>query len=316
MSNCRGHLTMENGNNETQGIVFEIQRWSTNDGPGIRTVVFLKGCPLSCLWCANPESWVMKPQIAIFPDKCTNCRYCEEACPQAVALPAAENGFNNRIDCIACGQCLEACYSNARELIGKHMTTGEVIKQIKKDMIFYTQSGGGITLSGGEPLLQPEFVRSILRECNVLGLSTIIETCGYFSWEENKDILKQMKLIFLDIKHMDTEIHKCITGTSNKKILENACKISQEKIPLVIRIPIIPSINDSIVNIKATAKFVRENLVNALGIELLPYHELGKGKYKSLGLKYNLDDIKPPDNNEMERLKTIIRETGINVLKY
>jgi pyruvate formate lyase activating enzyme len=292
-------------------IVLEIERWSIYDGPGARTVVFFKGCPLRCQWCANPESHAREPQIAIFAQKCIGCGNCTSVCPNATALPPSQGGFKDREFCDGCGKCVEACPASAREWMGKQIGIGEVMDTILKDMVFYRSSGGGVTFSGGEPLAQPVFFRQLVGMCNSLGINTAVETCGYFPWETSKDILKMVDLVFMDIKHIDAEVHKNITGKSNELILQNGIKMSEEGIPLIIRVPVVPGTNDSPENIKETAKFVRQNLLSARGIELLPYHSLGASKYVALGLKYELAEIEPPSDEEMSLLRSIIRETGV-----
>lgn len=296
------------------GVVSEIERWALDDGPGIRTLVFLKGCPLRCQWCANPESQIGERQIGILSQKCIDCGNCTAVCPNGVALAASQGGFKDRRLCAKCGKCIEACPSGAREWIGEYMSVDQVMDIIRKDMAFYRRSGGGVTFSGGEPLFQPDFLRHLLKRCNALGINTALETCGYFRWEASQDILRSVGLVFLDIKHMDQGMHEKVTGVSNKLILENAAKIARGNIPLVIRIPVVPSLNDSHGNIRATADFVRRELASAVGIQLLPYHRLGIMKYEALGLTYELDNIETSSEEEMALLREVISEAGVRSL--
>ena len=293
-----------------KNIVIEIQRWSVSDGPGTRTVVFFKGCPLHCPWCANPESQDRLPQIGIFPSRCVECLACARECPEDVAIPAKSGAYSDNI-CIQCGACIKVCHSGARAWLGEEMSADDLIQIIKKDMVFYRKSSGGVTFSGGEPLAQPDFLKTVIEGCQKLGIHAAIETCGFFSWDSVEDTVRLADFVLFDIKHMDDKTHKALTGVSNKRILENAKRIGRLDIPMVIRIPVIPSINDSQENIKAIARFVRENLPGALGIEMLPYHKLGLSKYDALGLEYQLQHIKPPDDAHMEMLRDMISAGGV-----
>jgi len=293
-----------------KNIVIEIQRWSVSDGPGTRTVIFFKGCPLHCPWCANPESQGRQPQIGIFPSRCVECRACARQCPEDVAIPAKDGAFTGDL-CLHCGECIKVCHAGARAWLGEEMTATRLIQIIKKDMVFYRKSSGGVTFSGGEPLTQPDFLKAVIEECQKLGIHVAIETCGFFSWESAEDTVRLADFVLFDIKHMDDKTHKAVTGVANKRILENAKKIAQLDIPMVIRIPVIPSINDSKENIKATAEFVRDHLPGASGIEILPYHRLGLSKYAALGLAYKLHHIEPPDDAHMEMLRDLITAEGV-----
>jgi pyruvate formate lyase activating enzyme len=298
---------------EVKNIVIEIQRWSVSDGPGTRTVVFLKGCPLHCPWCANPESQDRHPQIGIFPTRCVECHACARECPEDVAIPAKKGAFSGD-RCTQCGKCIQVCHSGARAWLGEEMSATQLIQIIKKDMVFYRKSSGGVTFSGGEPLTQPEFLKAVIEGCQKLGIHTAIETCGFFNWESAKDTVRLTDFVLFDIKHMDGKTHKAITGVANKRILENAKKIARLNIPMAIRIPVIPSINDSKANIRATAKFVRDNLPAALGIEMLPYHRLGLSKYAALGLDYKLHHIQPPDDAYMQMLRDLVAAEGVSCI--
>jgi pyruvate formate lyase activating enzyme len=198
--------------------------------------------------------------------------------------------------------------------MGKRMSVADVLSVIERDRVFYRQSGGGVTFSGGEPLTQPAFLRELVEECWAAGLSMALETCGHFPWATAKDILARMDLVFLDIKHMDPEIHRRVTGKDNRLVLENAIRIAREKIPLVIRIPLIPTINDSAENLAATAAFVSEELAGVLGVELLPYHTLGTGKYQPIGLKYRLNHLAPPRATDVARAGEILADSGVKLL--
>lgn len=299
--------------NKHKGMIIEIQRWSVSDGPGSRTVVFLKGCPLQCPWCANPESQAYQPQIGIFASRCVDCHACVRVCPGGVAIPAKEGAFSSD-NCTQCGQCTQVCHSNARSWMGEEMSVAEIMDIVKKDMVFYRKSFGGVTFSGGEPLTQPKFLKETLKECQKFGIHTALETCGYFNWEAAKGTVGLLDFIMFDLKHMDAVQHKTLTGVSNKRILENAEKMAGLGIPMVIRIPVIPSINDSRENIQATAEFVRDHLPGVLGIEILPYHRLGLIKYAALGLDYQLSRITPPEEGHIHGLQALITDSGVTCI--
>lgn len=292
------------------GNIIEIQRWSVADGPGSRTVVFLKGCPLHCPWCANPESQDISRQIGIFSSRCAGCGACERDCPEKTASPAREGTFKDT-NCTACGTCIDSCHADARTWMGAKVTVHEIMDILQKDMIFYRKSGGGVTFSGGEPLTQPTFLKALIERCERVGIHTAVETCGYFSWQAAAKTVEMLDFIMFDIKHMDEAIHKQLTGVSNGKILENVKRIGRLDIPLVIRIPVIPTLNDSNKNIYATARFVQKHLPKVIGIEALPYHRLGTNKYAALGIKYQLSHIEPPHHEAMEKVRKIITDAGL-----
>ncbi|WP_396136471.1 glycyl-radical enzyme activating protein [Clostridium sp. SHJSY1] len=294
-----------------EGLVFDIQRFSVHDGPGIRTIVFLKGCPLSCKWCSNPESQSLKPVIMYQEMNCIHCGRCIKACKKG-AISINNKDFIDRDICTACGECVNVCPASALILKGKKMTVEQVVKELKKDSINYRRSGGGITLSGGEPLVQSDFSKELLKACKVQGWHTAIETTGYGSVESIEKVFPYIDLALMDIKNMNSNIHKKYTGVSNEIILKNAKRISQIT-KMVVRVPVIPEFNSSEDIIYEICKFAKElNSVNT--IHLLPYHTYGENKYKLLGRDYSMNELGNLDEEEVEKLKRIVEGESMNCI--
>ncbi|SFL35521.1 glycyl-radical enzyme activating protein [Pelosinus propionicus] len=297
------------------GNVFQIQRWSVHDGDGVRSTVFLKGCPLRCKWCANPESWKPHPEIFYFRDRCTDCAQCSLVCNhQAISKDEGVPHYFDREKCCCCGDCCEACPNGAKKKIGSLMRVEEVIKILKRDSIFYRESNGGVTFSGGEPFAQTEFLRELVLACKNFAIDTAIETSGYFEWEEAEDIIKELDTVFIDIKHMDERIHKRLTGVSNRKILENVLRISQNHHDVIIRVPLIRGVNDDRNNIEQMCQFLQEN-TRILGVELLPYHSLGHSKMDALD-REGLEIFNTPDAEQVEHIKKIIAKYKIQNIDF
>lgn len=290
-----------------KGILFNIQKCSIHDGPGIRTTIFLKGCLLRCIWCANPESQNCNPEIMLFPRKCIGCGACCKICPEHAIVTTGTGFYTDRKKCRQCGNCTEICYAEARSLVGKQISAEELFKEIEKDAVFYGSSHGGITVSGGEPLLQPEFLHEFFCLCKQHGIATAIETCGYAKYDRFSILKDDLDLMYIDIKHFNAERHRELTGVDNGLILENIEKMDLWDVPMIIRTPIIPGINDEPENIMKIAEFCRE-LNNVEQYELLAYHKLGIGKYKSLGKPYELEDVEPPSREEMQKLVNIANQ--------
>jgi pyruvate formate lyase activating enzyme len=287
-----------------RGIVTNIQRFSIHDGPGIRTTVFLKGCNLHCFWCHNPETLRREAQLQIFPDRCIGCGECFERCPQGAHV--VENGGRLflRERCQACGTCVETCYAQALVLVGECKTVDEVVEEVLRDLPFYETSEGGVTLSGGEPLLQPDFSYAILERCRAEGLHTAIETAANFPWARVAAILPVTDLVMMDIKLMDAERHKACTGVPNARILENAVRLGREAPALIVRTPIVPGVNDNTEDVAAIAQFAGQ-LPNLLYYELLPFHPMASGKYDSLDMDYRARDLKSPPKEQMDALTEV-----------
>ncbi|MBT9775477.1 glycyl-radical enzyme activating protein [Clostridium sp. MCC353] len=301
-------------NSRDSGIIFNIQHYCIHDGPGIRTNVFFKGCPLRCAWCANPESNEVRSQLMYLADKCVGCLSCIPKCSRH-AISAAENGKvrTDRKLCDGCGECVSACLPQAREIMGKRMTVDEVYKEVSMDQLFYAETGG-VTLTGGEVLSQPEFAAAILRKCRDNRIHTAVETCGYASWEAVQTVMEYVDLVLYDIKHMDSGEHKRGTGVGNEKILDNLCRISNElNIPVIARTPMLPGYNDSEGNMRAMGQFLTERVPTCREVNLLPYHKLGEGKREQLEYEESQFHTYVPSEQEMETLRQFVREYGLNV---
>ena len=275
---------------ETKGIIFNIEEFAIYDGPGIRTTVFFKGCPLRCIWCHNPEGISNKPELMVTPTLCGGCGRCKKVCP---------NGHSQKSQklCTACGRCVDECPKHIRKISGYEITAENLANKIKKNKDFYKESGGGVTISGGEPFYQSEFLFALLDE--IKELHKTIETSGYTSCNIFTKALYYADLIIMDIKHADPLIHKEITGTDNRQILENLKILKDSDTAFIIRIPLIPDINDSDENLCETSKLIA-GAKNLIRVELLPYNKFTKTKYTSLGREYNppFDETKQPNTNQ------------------
>lgn len=285
----------------TSGVVFEIERFSVNDGPGIRTLVFLKGCPLRCAWCANPESHSFSPQLLYWKARCIGCLECIKTCPRN-ALTAGKDGINvDRTSCVSCGMCTTACNSKALLLSGRYMTAAAVMDEVKKDSVFYEKSGGGVTFSGGEVLSQPLFLLSLLKAAKREGIHTCIETSGYAPRSILEEIAPYVDTFLYDLKAIDDAVHFVCCSVSNKQILENFEYLC-ERCNVVARLPIIPGYNDAPKDIDLMLEYL-ESHHRGGHVDLLPYHRLGVNKYTRLDMPYHLKDILPPSPKRMAELK-------------
>lgn len=294
-----------------KGIIFNIQRYSIHDGPGIRTTVFLKGCPLNCWWCQNPEGQKSKPELIFWEDRCKGCGLCVLHCSSGAIQLIDGKPSTNKEKCILCGECCRLCPVQARELIGKEMTVQEIVREVEKDAIFYEESGGGVTFSGGEPLQQFDFLLKLLVSCRRKGIHTAVDTCGYVSRERLDKIIDKTDLFLFDLKLMDDEKHRHFTGVSNKIILENLKRLSSIHQNIYIRFPVIPEINDDIQNVKKMGEFL--STLRITQVNLLPYHYLGLDKYKRLGRSYPLTMTKSPGEDRLSAISLILQEYNLKV---
>lgn len=287
----------------TQGCVFNIQHYSVHDGPGIRTIVFLKGCPLSCRWCSNPESQKLMPEVAYNPNKCigwADCFRCGKVCPsQAVRQEASGKISLDRQACTDCFACVDACPSKALHLFGAMMSVEAVMKAVERDSAFYSRSEGGLTISGGEPLVQADFTIALLREAKRRRINTAMETCGAVEWERLQEACRHLNFLLYDIKSVDPQKHKEFTGADNALIMENLRKIRQTfpQLDVLVRTPLIPGFNDTEAEIAAIVGFVNELHV---GYELLPYHRMGQSKYQFLDREYPMGEVKLAEERAKE----------------
>lgn len=295
----------------SRGVVFDIQRYSIHDGPGIRTTIFVKGCPLRCEWCSNPESQNLHPEILVREEKCDRCGKCLDVC-LLEAIVLNEDGLQmDRSICNRCMKCADVCLTDALSRTGKNMDVEEIVEEARKDEPFYRNSGGGVTISGGEPLHQWEFTLDILKGCMEKGLHTALDTCGYARWEIFNKILKCTDLVLYDIKHLNPQIHRELTGFGNDLILKNLKKTSEIEKRIWIRIPVIPGYSDSRGYIRELAEFLSE--IRFEKVSLLAYHKWGMGKYKALGRQYPLNDLSSLEEDELYPLRDILESRGMEV---
>jgi pyruvate formate lyase activating enzyme len=295
------------------GTVFNIQRYSIQDGPGIRTTVFLKGCPLRCRWCSNPESQNPLPEIAHRDSLCTQCGKCLEVCsPRAIKLGNKTVAIDRKL-CNNCGKCVDVCLPGALKFFGSQMSAAEVLREVEKDVQFYRTSSGGVTVSGGDPIYQPDFVAALFRLCRDRGIETCIETTGCGSARALEKILAYTDLVLYDIKLCDNAAHKKWTGRANETILRNLNIVVKKGIPLIIRVPLIPGVNDSAEELRKIASLAAARLNKPRRVNLLPYHKYGMGKYPQLDREYSLAELATQKDDEVQRAKQLFESYGLEV---
>ena len=295
----------------TNAMVFNIQKFCVHDGPGIRTTVFLKGCPLNCIWCHNPESQSYEKEMMFSKDKCTRCGICGKKCNNDAIRVTQTEVQNNKEKCNLCGECIDFCVNNAREIAGREYTVGELIKLIEKDRTFYEQSGGGVTFSGGEAMAQIDALEEIVKKCKERGLSVAIDTCGYAPFSSFERISDYVDLFLYDIKLMDTDLHKEYTGKGNGLIMENLVKLSERGANINLRLPLIQGINTDDKNIQSMIDFansLRISLVN-----LLPYHDIARDKYSKLNRDYKQETMEKPSQERLEEIKKLFENNNFKV---
>ncbi|HCL4462613.1 TPA: choline TMA-lyase-activating enzyme [Clostridium botulinum] len=312
---------MSNGNLgiiERKSRIFNIQKYNMYDGDGIRTLVFFQGCPLRCKWCANPEGLEKKYRVMLKSNLCVNCGACVSACPvgiHTISNKTLKHEVNRDIDCIGCGKCKEACLKSAISIVGEEKTISELLKIVEEDRTFYEMSGGGVTLGGGEVLMQPEAATSLLMACKQEGINTAIETCGYTKLETILKVAEFVDLFLFDIKNINSDRHHELTGVRNERILENLQELLKNKYNVKIRMPLLKGINDSQDEIEKTMEFLLpyKDYKNFKGIDLLPYHKMGVNKYNQLGMEYPIKDDPSLKNEDLDRIEGWIKKYDLPV---
>ncbi|MCJ7701257.1 MAG: glycyl-radical enzyme activating protein [Anaerolineales bacterium] len=295
------------------GTVFDIKRFSIHDGPGIRTTVFLKGCPLHCAWCHNPEGISLQPEIHFWAKRCIACHECLQACPNGALSWVAGQRVHQTALCQGCGFCAEACPAEATELVGTRMGVPDVLREIEKDLIIYDQSGGGATFSGGEPLLQIDFLEALLIACKDHDIHTVVDTSGHVRIEHLERIKPLVDIFLYDIKLMDPDRHFQYTGVPNRRILNNLMKLAKTGTRVIARVPIIPGINDDEVNIDQTGHFLA-SLTTIRQVNILPYHRSAADKYQRMQHFYPLSDLMPPSDHHISQIAERLESYGLTAV--
>jgi pyruvate formate lyase activating enzyme len=300
----------EAGSDSDSRLVLSITRMTIHNGPGLRTLVLFKGCPLHCCWCSTPESQKTEPELGVYPAKCIQCGECVPVCPtHAISLDNGKLKVDRSL-CNVCGKCVPVCNAQALEILGHRMTVAQVVAEVKKDEIIYKYSHGGVTISGGEPLFNPGFALKLLQAFKTEGINTGVDTCGQVPWSMLEPVLPFVDFFLWDIKHMDPKRHKQLTGVSNELILSNARAVSERGVTMYIRIPLIPGCNDSEENIRATCEFVK-GLKSAVEIGIMPLHHLGKSRYESLNLPYPIEDLALIGEETLQKVKALVESYGL-----
>lgn len=297
---------------ELQGTIFSVSRFGGEDGPGIRTTVFMKGCPLRCVWCHSPQSQEAKPQVAFYAAKCISCGTCVKVCPREAQIVSPKERRVLWEKCDNCGKCAEACPTSAMDMVGQSFTVDQVMKIVERDLVYYRNSNGGVTFSGGEPAMQPLFLTACLKRCKALGIHTALDTCGFMDLPVLEGLMPYVDLFLYDIKHMDSNKHKQYTGVGNELILENLKEISRQGKSIWIRVPLITGYNDSEENIRKIAE-LSSTLKGVERVSLLSFNTLAGARYLTIGKKYELDHLGVYPKERGMALMEICSRLGLNV---
>lgn len=297
-----------------KGYIFDIKRFAVHDGRGIRTTAFFKGCPLKCVWCHNPEGIYGAKQLGYLKHKCVNCGACAAVCPCGAHTLNAENTHSfDRAKCQLCGKCAPACLNKALTLYGRHTTVDELLPVLIQDKDFFDESGGGVTLSGGEALTQPDFCEELLKRLKAAGTDTAVDTCGFVPAQTLKRVLPYTDTFLYDIKHMDSECHKRLTGQPNELILDNLRMLSDMGAQIEIRFPLVPELNDDAANLRAMGEFLR-GLKGINRVKVLPYHEFARTKYASLDMLDTMPNVRAPGQDDLRAAVDILKSYGLNAV--
>ena len=303
---------------ERKATIFNIQKYNMYDGPGVRTLIFFQGCPLRCKWCANPEGMIRKPRIMFKSNMCVDCGACVDVCPvgkHVFSNETMKHEVRRDIDCIGCGNCVDACLKSALSVVGEVKTISELLEIVEEDRTFYEVSGGGVTLGGGEVLMQPEAASSLLMACKQEGINTAIETCGYAKLESVLKVAEFTDLFLFDIKHINSDKHFQWTGVRNEQILENLQELLRRKYNVKIRMPLLKGVNDCQDDIENVMKFLTpfKDYKNFKGVDLLPYHKMGVNKYNQLGIEYPITGDPSLSNEDLDRIEGWIKKYDLPV---
>ena len=293
----------------TTGLLFDIKRFAVHDGPGIRTTFFLKGCPLRCLWCHNPEGMSGKPELAYYEHKCLHCGECVTACPHGAHDIVGEEHRFDRSKCAVCGRCVDVCLGAALKLWGRSITVEEAVRIANEDRPFYEESGGGVTLSGGEPLLQADFAAALFAALRREGVRTALDTCAAVPWAAFEKVLPVTDLFLVDFKHADCATHRRLTGLGNQRILENLRRLAACAARIEVRLPLVPGVNDAPADVEAAGR-----VLAPLGLDrakVLPYHDLARSKYAAIGAEDTMPRAAAPTAEDIERAVAILRAAGV-----